>query len=100
MPYKQFVEQQTEEKLEVSFVPKSEEPVGEAEPRFAESYLSALTQTINEQRAGLDKMKNYYLSSMKTKVIVLVLYLLLAAALSYSVVYGNSIMELHRNMLP
>lgn len=68
-----------------------EQFINELISSYEESLLNEKENVQNE----IEKMKNYYVASMKTKVTVLVLYLLLAGSLSYFVVYGNTIMKSH-----
>ncbi|MFC7373160.1 site-2 protease family protein [Fictibacillus iocasae] len=99
LPFKQQVDQAADYKEAIE---EGAVEINAPEPPYdyAEQYLAMLHQNRNKLQAEAERMKNYYQSTRKTKMVVLLLYLLLAGVLSGFVVYGNSIMELHRNMLP
>ena len=67
------------------------------------SLFEAYEQSLLTEKANIEKQfeqtKNYYVSNTKTKVIVLILYLLLAGVLSAFVVYGNQLMDANRFLI-
>lgn len=67
------------------------------------AYFDAYEKSMRiEQRKTeelYDQRKNYYVSSLKTKITILVLYLLLAGILSAFVVYGMHLMEVNRHLI-
>ncbi|MED1863054.1 site-2 protease family protein [Fictibacillus nanhaiensis] len=73
-------------------------------PNFSHSSLfetyeqSLLTEKANTEKQ-FEQTKNYYVSNTKTKVIVLIMYLLLAGVLSAFVVYGNQLMDANRFLI-
>ncbi|MBN3554779.1 site-2 protease family protein [Fictibacillus nanhaiensis] len=73
-------------------------------PNFSHSNLfEAYEQSLLAEKAKTEKQfeqtKNYYVSNTKTKVIVLIMYLLLAGVLSAFVVYGNQLMDANRFLI-
>jgi Zn-dependent protease len=67
------------------------------------SLFEAYEQSLLTEKANIEKQfeqtKNYYVSNTKTKVIVLIMYLLLAGVLSAFVVYGNQLMDANRFLI-
>jgi Zn-dependent protease len=63
------------------------------------SYEGSLLTEMKKVQETYHKMKNYYVSTLKTKITVLVLYLLLAGVLSAFVVYGNHLMDVNRHLI-
>lgn len=67
------------------------------------SLFEAYEQSLLSEKAKTEKQfeqtKNYYVSNTKTKVIVLIMYLLLAGVLSAFVVYGNQLMDANRFLI-
>ncbi|MBH0155422.1 site-2 protease family protein [Fictibacillus sp. 5RED26] len=67
------------------------------------SLFEAYEQSLLSEKANIEKQfeqtKNYYVSNTKTKVIVLIMYLLLAGVLSAFVVYGNQLMDANRFLI-
>ncbi|MDR7071795.1 site-2 protease family protein [Fictibacillus barbaricus] len=78
-------------------------PIPELEPFDHRAYFDAYENSIRvEQRKTeelYDQRKNYYVANMKTKITVLVLYLLLAGVLSAFLVYGMHLMEVNRHLI-
>ncbi|MET3729190.1 Zn-dependent protease [Fictibacillus halophilus] len=73
-------------------------------PNFSHRNLfEAYEQSLLTEKANTEKQfeqtKNYYVSNTKTKVIVLIMYLLLAGVLSAFVVYGNQLMDANRFLI-
>lgn len=66
---------------------------------YFEAYEKSLLEEKAKTKKVYDQQKNYYVSNMKTKIIVLALYLLLAGILSAFVVYGNHLMEVNRFLI-
>jgi Zn-dependent protease len=62
-------------------------------------YEESLLKERHKVQETYHKMKNYYVSTMKTKVVVLVLYLLLAGVLSAFVLYGSHLMDVNRHLI-
>jgi Zn-dependent protease len=67
------------------------------------AYFEAYEKSLLAEKAETEKVyaqqKNYYVSNLKTKIVVLILYLLLAGVLSAFVVYGNHLMEVNRLLI-
>ncbi|MDN4526141.1 site-2 protease family protein [Fictibacillus fluitans] len=74
-------------------------PEGGHPEKVVEAYLSAVKEEAETQEKEVDRRKNYYVASLKTKIVVLILYLALAGVLSYFAMYGHTIMEIHRELL-
>jgi Zn-dependent protease len=65
----------------------------------AKVFTDTLEKMIGNNQEEIQKMKSYYKTDMKTKVKWLVLYLGLALVLAICLVYGTSIMDLHKEIL-
>ncbi|KZE69336.1 hypothetical protein AWM68_03465 [Fictibacillus phosphorivorans] len=67
------------------------------------AYFDAYEKSLLEEKAKTEKLydqrKNYYVSTTKTKIVVLIMYLLLAGVLSAFVVYGNHLMDANRFLI-
>jgi hypothetical protein len=74
-------------------------PEGGRPEKVVEAYLLAVKEEAESQEKEVERRKNYYVASLKTKIVVLILYLALAAILSYFAMYGHTIMEIHRELL-
>lgn len=73
-------------------------------PMFSHTaYFEAYEKSLLEEKAKTEKLfdqrKNYYVSTTKTKIVVLIMYLLLAGVLSAFVVYGNHLMDANRFLI-
>jgi Zn-dependent protease len=66
---------------------------------YFEAYEKSLLAEKAETKKVYDQQKNYYVANMKTKIVVLALYLLLAGVLSAFVVYGNHLMDINRFLI-
>jgi Zn-dependent protease len=66
---------------------------------YFEAYEKSLLAEKAETEKAYAQQKNYYVSNLKTKIVVLILYLLLAGVLSAFVVYGNHLMEVNRLLI-
>jgi Zn-dependent protease len=66
---------------------------------YFEAYEKSLLAEKAETKKVYEQQKSYYVSNMKTKIVVLALYLLLAGVLSAFVVYGNHLMEVNRILI-
>ncbi|MDM5200685.1 site-2 protease family protein [Fictibacillus enclensis] len=75
------------------------DPEGGRPEKVVEAYLIAVKEEAQTQQEEVDRRKNYYVASLKTKIVVLLLYLALAGVLSYFAMYGHTIMEVHRELL-
>ncbi|MBY6036536.1 site-2 protease family protein [Fictibacillus nanhaiensis] len=67
------------------------------------AYFEAYEKSLLAEKAKTEELyhqkKNYYVSNMKTKIVVLTLYLLLAGILSAFVVYGMQLMEVNQHLI-
>ncbi|EIT86958.1 peptidase M50 [Fictibacillus macauensis ZFHKF-1] len=72
---------------------------GEEEGDLFHHYESVLEEKKQELAETLSHRKHYYVASKKTKLIVLVLYVALAAVLSYFTLYGHDLMEQHKDSI-
>lgn len=73
-------------------------------PAFSHTaYFEAYKKSLLAEKAKTEEIynqkKNYYVSNMKTKIVVLTMYLLLAGVLSAFVVYGMHLMEVNRHLI-
>jgi Zn-dependent protease len=77
--------------------------IPEIQPFDHHQYFDAYERSMLTEKRKTEELyeqkKNYYVANMKTKITVLVLYLLLAGVLSAFAVYGMHLMEINRHMI-